>query len=249
MKRDLYFSKPVMNASGALGFTPDPKNGIALESFGAFVTNPLSPRPRLPASCPGLLQFPGGFLMHTGLPNPGLFSAIPKYETRWQKSELPIIVHLMAETPEETRRMVQALERVENVMAAELGFAPHPPDDFILATLAACRGEIPLIFSLPAEKILTLGPQLIEQGAQALSFSPPRGALPQNERSVTGRLYGPALFPQTLEKTYAAAKLGIPILAGNGIFHASQIHAALSAGALAVQVDASLWLPNPSPTQ
>lgn len=243
MKRDLYFSKPVMNSAGTLGYAPDSRNGIELEAFGAFVTNPLSPRPRLPAASPSLIQFPGGFLMHSGLPNPGLFSAIKKYEARWQKSQLPIVVHLMAETPAETRRMVRALESVENIMAVELGFAPFVADETVALTLETCRGEIPLIFSLPAEKILTLGKKLIQNGAHALSLMPPRGALMQNNQLVSGRLYGPALFPQTLATICAASKLDLPIIANGGIYRAHHIAEALSAGALAVQIDSSLWLP------
>ena len=79
MKRDLYFSKPIMNAAGSLGFAPDPRNGIDLDSFGAFITNPISLRPRLPAAQPAVIEFPGGFLLHSGLPNPGLSSVIKKH--------------------------------------------------------------------------------------------------------------------------------------------------------------------------
>src|SRR5512141_35649 len=110
MKRDIYFSKPLMNAAGSLGFVPDTRTGISLDSFGAFVTNPFSLRSRLPAAKPDMLEYPGGFLLHTGLPNPGFNAGIKKYASRWEKSELPIIVHLMADRPEESQRMVQMLE-------------------------------------------------------------------------------------------------------------------------------------------
>jgi len=113
-----------MNAAGSLGFAPDARVGITLDSFGAFVTNPFSLRPRLPAAKPEIIEYLGGFLLHTGLPNPGFNSGIKKYASRWEKSDLPIIVHLMADRPEETQRMVQMLEIEENVMAVELGFAP-----------------------------------------------------------------------------------------------------------------------------
>ena len=251
MKRDLYFSKPLMNAAGSLGFAPDPRNGISLDSFGAFVTNPLSLRPRLPTAHPNMIQFPGGFLLHTGLPNPGLSSAVKKYVSRWERSDFPIIIHLMADRPEETKRMVQSLENVENVMAVELGFAPLLSDDIILLNLEMCVGEIPLIFSLPVEQVLSLGPKLMQDGAQAISTSAPRGALVANSSSpitdnsslTTGRLYGPSLFPHTLEVVHSASKLGIPIIANGGIWNEKDVADSLSAGAMAVQVDASLWSP------
>src|SRR5687767_8373773 len=242
MKRDIYFSKPLMNAAGSLGFTPDTRTGISLEPFGAFVTNPFSLRPRLPATKPEVVEYPGGFLLHTGLPNPGLNAGLKKYSAKWSRADLPIIVHLMADRPEATQRMVRMLESQENVMAAELGFAPLLADDIILLTLEMCVGELPLIFSLPVEQVLSLGPRLIQGGAQAISISAPRGALPTDNSSlITGRLYGPSLFPQTLEAVFSAAKLGLPIIGAGGVWNKQNADAMLSAGALAVQVDAALW--------
>jgi dihydroorotate dehydrogenase (NAD+) catalytic subunit len=250
MKRDLYFSKPLMNAAGSLGFAPDTRAGIPFDSFGAFVTNPFSLRPRLPAKKPEVLEYAGGFLLHTGLPNPGFNAGIKRYASRWDKSELPIIVHLMADRPEETQRMVRALETYENVMAAELGFAPLLADDIILLTLEMCLGELPLIFSLPVEQVLRLGPRLIQGGAQAISVAAPRGALPQarveglGDRGViTGRIYGPSLFPRTLETVYSAAKLGLPVIGAGGVWTKENADAMISVGALAVQVDAAFWNP------
>ena len=261
MKRDLYFRKPLMNAAGSLGFAPDSRAGISLDSFGAFVTNPFSLRPRLPAAKPNTIEYPGGFLLHTGLPNPGLSAGIKKNAAKWSRSDLPIIVHLMADRPEETQRMVRSLETQENVMAVELGFAPLLSDDIILLTLEMCLGELPLVFSLPVEQILSLGPRLMQGGAQSMSIAAPRGALsllPAGDREasrseaegelgvgdiVTGRLYGPSLFPRTLETVYSAVKIGLPIIGSGGIYSKENADAMLSVGALAVQVDAALWNP------
>ena len=257
MKRDLYFSKPLMNAAGSLGFWPDLRVLREIPSrqsegdgelggleLGAFVTNPISLRPRRPTAQPNVLEYPGGILLHTGLPNPGIHGALKKYSARWTRSDLPVIVHLMADRPEQTQTMVRLLETHENVMAVELGFAPLLANDIILLTLEMCLGELPLIFSLPAEQILTLGPRLIQDGAQAISISAPRGALTTDHSSmITGRLYGPSLFPQTLERVSSAARLGLPIIGAGGVWSKENAEALLSAGALAVQVDAALWNP------
>jgi dihydroorotate dehydrogenase (NAD+) catalytic subunit len=251
MKRDLYFSKPFMNAAGSLGFAPDSRAEVPWEIFGAFVTNPLSLRPRRPAAKPEVIEYPGGFLLHTGLPNPGFPAGLRKYASRWDKSTLPVIVHLMADRPEETQHMVRALETQENVMAAELGFAPLLANDILLLTLEMCLGELPLIFSLPIEQVLSLGPRLIQGGAQAISISAPRGALPRfvsadaplsaKGELITGRLYGPSLFPRALETVYSAAKIGLPIIGAGGVWSPENAEAMVSAGALAVQADAALW--------
>jgi dihydroorotate dehydrogenase (NAD+) catalytic subunit len=242
-KRDLIFSKPVMNAAGMLGFAPDLHAEMRGDDFGAFVTNPISLRARKAAGSPALMEFPGGFLLHTGLPNPGFHAVIRKCARRWQEAPLPIIVNLMADRPEETKQMVQALEGMENVLAVELGFAPLLAPDIIALAVEMCRGELPLIVSLPAEHILDVGGRLVELGAAALSLSAPRGALNQAGELVTGRLFGPALYPKSLDAVHSAAQLGLPVIGAGGVRSQSEADAMLAAGALAVQMDSALWLP------
>jgi dihydroorotate dehydrogenase len=113
-------------------------------------------------------------------------------------------------------------------------------DDILLLTLEMCLGELPLIFSLPAEQVLSLGPRLIQEGAQAISISAPRGAL-MTDHLITGRLYGRSLFPRALEVVYSAAKLGLPIIGAGGVWTKENADAMLAAGARAVQVDGALW--------
>jgi dihydroorotate dehydrogenase (NAD+) catalytic subunit len=244
-KQDLTFSTPYLNEPGTLGFAPDYRAPVPWEIFGAFVTNPLSLRPRLPTAKPALVEFPGGFLLHTGLPNPGLNRALKKYAHRWADSRLPVIVHLMADRPEESMRMVQSLEGRENIAAVELGFAPLLADDILLLTIEMCLGELPLIVSLPVEQMLSLGPRAIQEGAAAISLAAPRGLLTSDDgQLMAGRLSGPALFPQALLTVRDAAQANIPVIGAGGVGSRENADAMLSAGALAVQVGASLWKGN-----
>ena len=253
-KQDLTFSSPYMNAAGTLGFAPDYRAPIPWDSFGAFVTNALSLRARKPTAKPALVEYPGGFLLHTGLPNPGLPAAIKKYARRWADSRLPIIVHLMADRPDETMRMVRSLEELENIAAMELGFAPLLADDIILLTIEMSLGELPLIVNMPVERVLSLGPRAIQEGAAAISLAAPRGMIALTpdpsplgsgasmvEELVTGRLSGPALFPQSLLTVRDATRAGIPVIGAGGVETKENADAMLSVGALAVQIDASLW--------
>ncbi len=243
-KRDLAFRTPLMNAAGALGFAPEARAAVSWQEFGAFVTNPISLRPRAPVADPEALPYPGGFLLHSGLPNPGFTAVLKKFAPRWADAKLPVIVHLMADRPEETARMVQKLEGVENVAAVELGFAPHLAADIILIALEMSLGELPLIVSLAWEQVLSLGPRVMQAGAIAISLSAPRGALPApltQSGVVTGRLYGPALFPQALDVVQNAVKLGLPVIGAGGVYSKENASAMLAAGALAVQVDSALW--------
>ena len=139
--------------------------------------------------------------------------------------------------------MVRKLEDLDNILGVELGFAPLLADDIILLVLEMCLGELPLIFGLPAEQILRLGPRLVQQGARAVSLAAPRGTLTQDGKFVGGRLFGPSLFPQSLEIVLSAAKLGLPVIGAGGVYSKEDAWAMLTAGAFGVQMDTKLWLP------
>ena len=50
LHRSLVIDPPLMNAAGSMGFAPDLKLPLLWEEFGAFVTNPISIKPRKPAA-------------------------------------------------------------------------------------------------------------------------------------------------------------------------------------------------------
>ena len=76
-----------------------------------------------------------------------------------------------------------------------------------------------------------------------MGIAAPRGARALRVASVSGRLFGPSLLPQSLELVRQAAAIGIPVIGSGGVFNDSDVHAMLAAGALAVELDAVLWLP------
>jgi dihydroorotate dehydrogenase len=242
-KKELVLVKPLMNAAGTLGFMPDPRAPLPWDQLGAFITNPISLHPRRATRDPAMIRYPGGFLMHTGLPNPGFEAMLKQYERRWQEATLQIVPHLMADRPEETQSMVRALEAVENVGAVELGFAPLLADDIILLAIDMSRGELPLIASLPSEQVLRVGARAVEHGAAAVSIAAPRGTLTEDGKMISGRLFGPSLFPLTMDVVKSAAKAGIPIIGAGGVAALEQARAIIEAGAIGAQMDFALWLP------
>jgi dihydroorotate dehydrogenase (NAD+) catalytic subunit len=69
-----------------------------------------------------------------------------------------------------------------------------------------------------------------------------RGSLPVADRKlVSGRLYGPAIFPLALSATALLAEQGIQVIAAGGVSTQEQGQAMLDAGAMAVQIDVGLW--------
>lgn len=252
VKYDLEFVKPLMNASGMLGFVPDGRGVVDLERLGAFVTNPISLTARSPAHGTRFLSYPGGFLIHSGHPNPGIKAALRHYASRWARSPLPVIVHLLATEPDRLTEMAQRLERAEGVVGIEVGLPPGATIETAVAFAhAAAAGDHAVLLRLPFELAREIGgaaagqlaARLAEAGVLAASLGPPRGALPGPDgHLVFGRLYGPAIFPLALIAVQALVHAGLNVIGAGGIYSGKQIEAMLAAGAAAVQIDAALWL-------
>jgi dihydroorotate dehydrogenase (NAD+) catalytic subunit len=241
-KYDLEISPPLMNAAGSLGFVPESSGPVDLAQLGAFITNPISFQKRTPARKRTCQPYPGGYLLHSGYPNPGLRAAIRRYAARWARSPIPIIVHLLAENVEGVSRMVPLLEEIEGVMGIELGLPPAVDLQSAQELVQAALGELPLIVRLPVEKAGMYAQSLANSQITAISLGPPRGALYDSQgQSVRGRLYGPSVFPQTLASVQEAISAGVPVIAAGGVYKQRQVEALMEAGAIAVQLDAVLW--------
>lgn len=233
---------PWMNAAGSLGFAPNPRGDVSLQDFGAFVTNPISLRPRKAAQQPRLFNFPGGVLIHTGHPNLGLRAMLKSYAAAWARAPLPIIVHLLSMELKQLRAAMPRLEELENILAIELGLDIDMGLGEAKDLVHIAAGELPLIVQAPPDRALELSSTLIEAGASAISLGPPRGSLPGPDgKLISGRLYGPALFPQTLAVLRQLVAQGIPVIAAGGMATKADGEALLGAGAQAVQMDIALW--------
>jgi dihydroorotate dehydrogenase (NAD+) catalytic subunit len=241
-KHDLSFVPPVMNAAGSLGFTPDLHRSLDWSQFGAFITNPISLLPRTPAHGTRFTNYPGGFLLHTGYPNPGLKHMLRQHARHWQRAPVPVIVHLLGGSPEELLARTRRLENVEGVSGLEVGFPYEADSAMVSACLQAASGELPVIAQLPPERSLELAPLAIQAGTAMVSLSAPRGLLPTpGGELVQGRLFGPAVFPTALKVVSCLAQLGIPTIGRGGIYAQEHVQAMQKAGAVAVQLDSLLW--------
>jgi dihydroorotate dehydrogenase (NAD+) catalytic subunit len=252
-RQDLDFRSPWLNAAGSLGYSP-PDTWAWSEPMGAFVTNPVSLFPRTPAEERAAIPFPGGFLLHSGLPNPGLKGLLAGARV-WERSTVPLWVHIIGDTPQEIERMVRVLESQETVSAIELGIAPLAEPEQALKLARAAVGELPLVVNFP---LTAAAESWVEKlsglGASAVSLGAPRGLLPASGsipssgipgstgKLIGGRLYGPAIFPLAMTAVRALRRQPLPVIAGGGVYRKADGEALLAAGAVAVQLDSVLWL-------
>lgn len=248
-KQSLIIENPVMIASGMMGFEPSAyRDLIKLEKLGAMVTAPLTWKARGPAHGTRVVPFPGGLLLHTGLPNPGMARVIRHFGKIWRTSELPIIVHLIATSRDDLRHCAETLDEAEGIAGIELGLADQidPHEALTAIGILRDRSQLPLLVKLPLYNATELARTAIDAGADALVVaSPPRGAErdPLSGQLIGGRIYGAWLKPLVLRAVGQIAELTqLPIIASGGIHSANDARDYISAGARAVQIDTLLWV-------
>lgn len=244
-KRGLVLKNPVMNAAGVLGFAAEYRGLVDFAALGAFVTNPVTLNPRTPAAAPNSVELPDGVLIHTGLPNPGVRSALRRYSREWVRFDTVVLVHLAATSPGEVRRAIDLIEPEDRVNGVELGLRDHVTSAEMTSLIHAAAGGPPLLVRLPVARAAELAEVAVQAGADALTVgAPAREKVEVDGRAVTGRRYGPDQFSVALEAV-RAVRLGVaesvPIVGAGGVFSVENARAMLEAGAAAVQVDAALW--------
>jgi dihydroorotate dehydrogenase (NAD+) catalytic subunit len=155
---------------------------------------------------------------------------------------MPIIPHLISEEPDTLVRMVERLENLEGIMGIELGMPPAIDGYMLHELVNAVLGELPVIIRLPFEKCVDLAATAVDAGGNIVSIAPPRGTMPgPSGELISGRLYGPAIFPMAVNVVRALRALDIQVIAAGGIYTQEQVEIMMGLGALAVQLNAVLW--------
>jgi dihydroorotate dehydrogenase (NAD+) catalytic subunit len=243
-KHGLVLASPLMNAAGILGFSREYHALLNVQRLGAFVTNPLTYQPRTPAHPPNAVPVTDGIVIHTGLPNPGVRRALRRWDKEWRRLGLPVILHLTATSPAETARCLDLIERAQGISAIELGLRHDVSAEEAVREVRAALGGPPLIVRLPVERAAELAAAVAQAGADALNIgASPRVEAPAGEKTITGRLYGPACLQAAVEavRAVAALGLGLPLIGAGGIYSIEDARSFLETGAVAVQIDAAIW--------
>ncbi len=197
-KQDLVFEKPICNAPGILGFSPTPQRTRYLDQLGAFFTNPISLHARQPANSRGIIHNSDGTWLHSGFPNPGLRSVIKKHSSRWEKSPIPVIPHLIADASATLGTLLLHLEDIGNLLAVEISFPPEWTDPDIRMYISKQPFDLPLILSLLPNRLPAFCEKYTFLPIAAFSIAARRGVVsPENGNPISARNYSPALFPET----------------------------------------------------
>jgi Dihydroorotate dehydrogenase len=238
---ELGINSPWMNVPGFLGYLPPARTDYPFE-LGAFLPPPLSIIARNPASKRAALPFEGGVLMRTGLPNPGIAAAIRQYRQRWERLTLPVWLSLLPRDANEAREMSEQVDELECAATFQLLLPRNASTRDRLEILSAAQGEKPFFVELPLDEVNREFVAAIQKSsAVGVVISAPRGALPQGEDWVGGRLYGPALYPLAARVVKDLVKEKLTVVAGCGVSTLTAAESMLSLGAIAAQFDTAFW--------
>ena len=246
-KVGLTLPNPCMPAAGCYGFGQEYSGLVEEGALGAVVFGPVTARPHRGSEPPRLVEIPGGVLVHTGLANPGAATLARRARRVWGRLTVPVIVHIVATSPDEVATCCGQLSALDMVAGFELGLADDatPQEATQLVAAARTRAGQPLLVRLPLHSAEGLCRAAVEAGASALTVgAAPRGTLVPAASSgfITGRLYGPFVLPLALRALRRVRRaVEVPLVGCGGIHTIEDARAFLRAGAAAIQVDSALW--------
>jgi len=248
-KEPIVLKTPVMPAAGTFGYGDAFPKLFDMDKLGAVVTRPVGWHKFDPASGTRLVQRPGGVILHTGLPNPGLTKVIRDQQPLWEMLESPVILHLIGTGESDVEKACQQISLTTCIRGVELGLKDDISwqDAAVLVRAATKHLEKPLLVRLPFPAHEDVARAAVDNGADALvAFAPPRGTdrNPISGKVVPGRVYGPLLKPMVMHAVGNLTRRfpNVQVIAAGGIHSVEDARDyILHAGAAAVQLDAAIW--------
>jgi dihydroorotate dehydrogenase (NAD+) catalytic subunit len=253
----LKLKNPVIAASGTFGFGREFSNFFDLNRLGGISVKGLTLEPRKGNPPPRIAETPGGILNSVGLQNPGVHAFIREEIPFLRQFDLPIIVNIAGNTPEDYCAMAEILSEAD-IDAIELnvscpnvkkgcllfGSTPEGVSEITAVVRKVCKK--PLIVKLtPNVTDITQTAKAAEaSGADCVSLiNTLLGMAIDIEKrkpilaNTMGGLSGPAVKPVAVRMVYQVSKeVKIPIIGMGGISNGEDAVEFLLAGASAVMV-------------
>lgn len=251
-KTGLPLARPIMPATGFFGYGQSIYPTIInAGQFGAVVTGPVTLRPQPHLNPPQVIETGGGVVFNTPPRNPGVKRAISRYKRFWRRAEIPTIIHLPADSPDDLSRTAGALAGLDLIAGLELGL-PHrvsAHDASVQIRAIQQRSELPLLAKMSFDDCHHLAGPLLEAGIDALviTANPAAATFRADGTHVSGTYYGPGLIaplmPHLLELRTRFPDA--PLIVSGGIHTIADVRTCLHAGAVAVQLDTIIFI-NPA---
>jgi len=257
-KRSLPLRNPVMPASGTFSWGKEFARQFDINALGAVVSKGVTMIPRRGNDQPRVAETPAGMLNSIGLQNVGIAKVVDELAPMWATWDVPVIVNVAGDNPEEFGRMAAILDDTPGIDAIELNIScpnvdeggieiGQSPEASAAATRAAVRaGSLPVIVKLTPNVTdpVLLARACADEGAAAIcAVNTVLGMVIDTERRrpvlprARGGLSGPAIKPIALRIVYdVASAVSIPVVGCGGISTANDALEFLMAGATAIQV-------------
>jgi dihydroorotate dehydrogenase (NAD+) catalytic subunit len=225
--------------------------------FAAFVSKTITESPRVGNPPHRIWETPAGMINSIGLPNPGLDGFVDHHLPALEHLPVPLIVSVMAETPEGFARLIERIDSTSRAAGIELNVScpnvhsglivgEQPSETESLLKTVRAVTELPLIVKLTPN---VAGPEEVAAaaeagGADAVSLINTIKATAIDPASGdpaigagSGGLSGPAVRPVALQQVRAiASRVSLPVIGMGGITDGESALEFLRAGATAVAV-------------
>ena len=230
----LRLKNPVLAAAGTFGYGVEFARAVRLERLGGLITKTLTRRPREGNPPPRLVETPSGMLNSVGLQNIGLDAFLRDTLPALRSHDVPVIVSILSDSPEELGAMARELDAAEGAAAIELnlscpnvrhataGASPHvqtiaqdPEATFRMVQAARAATRKPLIAKLSPDvtDLVPIALAAERAGASALCLGNTFAGMsldPATRRSrlgaMTGGLSGPAIRPLAVYRVWYTAQ-------------------------------------------
>lgn len=249
---------PVMTASGTCGFGEEFGDFFSPQELGALVVKGVTPQARAGNPPPRLLETTGGLLNAIGLENPGVDQVVKKYLPRLECYQVPVIVNIAGNTPEEyglvakklsASKIVKGLEiniSCPNVKAGGLAFGSHPASAAHVVKVVKENTSLPVIAKLSPNvtDITEMALAVEEAGADAISLINTLLGMSIDLKkrkpvlgNIMGGLSGPAVKPVAVRMVWQVSQqVKVPVIGLGGIVTADDALEFILAGASAVAI-------------
>ena len=254
---------PVLPASGTFGYGEEYLDLIDYSCLGAVVTKGITLEPRRGNPPPRAVETSAGMLNAIGLQNPGVEVFIRDKLSFFSEQNIPCIVNIAGNTPDEYGELAARLDQCSQVAAIELNvscpnvkkggiaFGVNPEALREVVATARKNSALPIITKLSPNvtDIVEMAKVAVEAGSDALSLIntligmaidiETRKPLLSN---VTGGLSGPAIKPVALRMVYQVAQaVDVPIIGMGGIAGPEDALEFILAGASAIAVGTAIF--------